>query len=149
MPGMADAVQQPTAFERLFNRLIGVLFRLGLAPGYSRLLEVRGRKSGKIYTAPVFVLEHAGKQVLVAPRGDTQWAKNAVASGRVTLRSRGRAVEYRTTLLPASERAPYLREYLSRHAGTVKRFFTVQPGAPLEAFAAVADQHPVFALEEV
>ena len=49
------------------------------------LLQVRGRKSGRLYSTPVNLLDLNGRRYLVAPRGDTQWARNAVASGEVTL----------------------------------------------------------------
>ena len=73
----------PTAGERLFNRLFGFLVGIGLAPKDFYLLEVRGRKSGKLYRTPVDLLEFQGKPYLIAPRGRTQWVRNAEAAGEV------------------------------------------------------------------
>ena len=53
------------------------------------VLEVRGRKTGALYSTPVDLLEERGTRYLVAPRGYTQWVRNAEISGEVTLR-RGR-----------------------------------------------------------
>jgi deazaflavin-dependent oxidoreductase (nitroreductase family) len=143
---MAPTFQRLSALDRIFNGVIGALVRVGLGPGYSYLLEVRGRKSGKLYTAPVFVLDRDRKQFLVAPRGDTQWARNAEASGQVTLRRGAQVKDFGVKLVPEAERAPLLADYLGRHASSVQRFFSVQKGAPLEAFAAIASGHPVFEL---
>jgi hypothetical protein len=59
--------RQPTAIEKFFNRALGALIGLGLGPSHIYLLEVRGRKSGKLYTTPVDPLELKGKRYLVAP----------------------------------------------------------------------------------
>ena len=37
------------------------------------MLQVRGRKSGKLCSTPINLLELNGKEYLVAPRGCTQW----------------------------------------------------------------------------
>jgi len=76
----------PTAIERGFNRVFGFLVGLGLGFPHSYLLQVRGRKSGKLFSTPVDLLELGGKRFLVAPRGRTQWVRNAEAAGEVTLK---------------------------------------------------------------
>src|SRR5256712_3708579 len=81
-PARFDA---PSPFERAVNRLFGMLIGLGLALPHNYLLQVRGRKSGRLYSTPVDVLEHGGRRFLVAGRGETQWVRNARASGQVTL----------------------------------------------------------------
>src|SRR6202035_1309567 len=55
-----------SAVERLFNRIFGFLVGLGLGFSYNYLLEVRGRKSGKIYSTPIDLLELKGRRFLVA-----------------------------------------------------------------------------------
>jgi deazaflavin-dependent oxidoreductase (nitroreductase family) len=84
----------PTAAERIFNRLFGMLVGLGIGPAYIYLLQVRGRKSGKIYSTPVDLLELQGKRWLVAPRGRTQWVRNAEASGEVTLKKGNKILHF-------------------------------------------------------
>ena len=64
--------RQPTAIERGFNRCFGFLVGLGLGMKHNYLLEVRGRKSGKLYSTPIDLLELGGKRFLVAPRGRTR-----------------------------------------------------------------------------
>jgi deazaflavin-dependent oxidoreductase (nitroreductase family) len=143
---MTAHFQRLSALDRLFNGLINGLVRIGLAPGYAYQLEVRGRKSGKLYTAPVFVLDRDRHRYLVAPRGETQWARNAEAAGTVTLRRGAKAAAFDVKLVPQADRAPLLADYLGRHASSVQRFFSVPKGSPVEAFSAIADRHPVFEL---
>jgi deazaflavin-dependent oxidoreductase (nitroreductase family) len=138
-----------SATERFFNGLLGKLFRLGWAPAYGHELEVVGRKSGSVHRTPVNLLEQGGVRYLVAPRGETQWVKNARASGEVTLCRGASRARYRAVELPVAERAPILQDYLKRWENQVARFFTVRADAPLADFAAVAEQHPVFRLEAV
>ena len=42
--------REPSAGEKFFNCLFGFLVGLGLGFSYNYLLEVRGRKTGKIYS---------------------------------------------------------------------------------------------------
>jgi deazaflavin-dependent oxidoreductase (nitroreductase family) len=140
------AVENPTAIERLFNRIVGALVRVGIGLPNMRVLEVRGRKSGKLYTMPVDLLTHDGHLYLVAPRGDTQWARNAAAAGEVTLR-RGRTVHvHRLRALSAAEKPPILKAYLEGFHREVGRFFPVPPGSPVEAFTPLASRYPAFEL---
>src|ERR1039458_6030598 len=78
--------RRPTAMERAFNRLFGFLVGLGFGLKHNYLLQVRGRKSGKLYSTPIDLLETGGKRFLVAPRGRTQWVRNAEAAGEVMLK---------------------------------------------------------------
>src|SRR5271167_3947236 len=52
------AFRQPSPIERLFNRIFGVLVGLGLGPRHNYLLQIRGRKSGKLYSTPINLLEN-------------------------------------------------------------------------------------------
>jgi deazaflavin-dependent oxidoreductase (nitroreductase family) len=139
-------LRAPNATERMFNRAFGFLAGLGLAPSYSYLLEVRGRKTGRVYSTPISLLELNGKRYLVAPRGTTQWVRNAEASGRVVLKRGGSRREFGLRPLAGEEKLEVLKTYLDRFKGAVQRFFTVPAGSPREAFAPVAENHPAFEL---
>ena len=54
----------PSAGERVFNRIFGFLVGLGLGFSYNHLLQVRGRKSGKIYSTPIDLLERIGCEIV-------------------------------------------------------------------------------------
>ena len=135
-----------TGADRLLNRAIGGLIRLGLGPGHMHVLEVRGRRSGKRYSLPVDLLSEQGRLYLVAPRGHTQWARNAEASGEVTLRRGTRVTRYQLRALPDSEKPPILKAYLDRFRRAVQRFFPVSAGSPAEAFVPIAERYPTFEL---
>jgi deazaflavin-dependent oxidoreductase (nitroreductase family) len=135
----------PSTAEKLFNRAFGFLAGLGIAPSFIYLLEVRGRKSGKLYSTAVNLLELDGKQFLVAPRGRTQWVRNAEAGGEITLK-RGSRRTFRLRALDDSEKPPVLKAYLNNYKSAVQKFFPVPPGAPLEEFAKIAAGYPAFEL---
>ena len=137
---------QPTATERLFNRLFGRLVGWGIGPSYAYLLQVEGRKSGRIYSTPVSILDYKGRRLLVAPRGETQWVRNARASGHVWLKRGNSRQRYRVTPVEDREKPEILKEYLTRYKAAVQRYFNVPIDAPMESFAGIAWQYPVFQL---
>ena len=143
---MPETFQKESTLDRLFNRLMGQALKLGFAPGYMRLLEVRGRKSGKLFTTPVNVLDFQGKRWLVAARGETAWARNARAQGHVVLR-RGAGTESLTVReLADTDKPEVIKAFLDRFASQVQRFFDVKAGSPPDAFCAVSTHTPVFEL---
>ena len=136
----------PSALESLFNRTFGFLVGLGIGPKFIYLLQVRGRKSGKIYSSPVNLMEIGGKQILVAPRGRTQWVRNAEAAGEITLK-RGRfRQQFGLRPMADAEKPELLKEYLDRYASAVKKFFPVPAGSPAQAYRDIAGNYPVFEL---
>jgi deazaflavin-dependent oxidoreductase (nitroreductase family) len=140
------AFQKPSAAEAIFNRALGFLVGLGIGPAYMRLLQVPGRKSGRIYSTPVNLLEFRGKPILIAPRGRTQWVRNAEASGEITLK-RGKATyRYRLRAVPDGEKPEILKLYLEEYKAQVQRYFPVPAGSPAESFRGIASNYPVFEL---
>ncbi len=129
-----------------FNRLIGFLVGRGMGLAHMYLLEVRGRKSGKLYTTPVDLLILGSKKYLVAPRGYTQWVRNAEAAGEINLRKGSKVMEYRLRALSKEERPPILKEYLDQFKNEVKSFFPVPAGSPVEMFIPIAESYPAFEL---
>ena len=148
---MSDTVQlpafrKPSAPEALFNRLFGFLVGLGIGPSYMQLLQVRGRKTGRVYSSPVNLLQVGGKLFLVAPRGRTQWVRNAEATGEIVLK-RGRTRRtYRLRPIPDAEKPEILKLYLESYKSAVQRYFPVPAGSPAAAFRDIASNYPVFEL---
>lgn len=140
------AFREPSPVEKIFNRTFGFLVGLGIGPAHIHLLEVRGRKSGKLYRTPVDVLEVQGKRYLVAPRGRTQWVRNAEAAGEVVLKKRSKEQKFRLRAMSDTEKLPILKAYLDSFKREVQRYFTVPAGSPPEAFAEVASSYPAFEL---
>jgi len=147
MENPGDSVfRQPTAVERLFNRFFGFLVGLGLGLKHNYLLQVRGRKSGKLYSTPIDLLEIDGKRFLVAPRGRTQWVRNAEAAGEIALKKGSWRQSFRLRPVSDAEKPELLKAYLDRFKTTVQRYFTVPAGSDVQAFAAIVANYPVFEL---
>jgi deazaflavin-dependent oxidoreductase (nitroreductase family) len=140
------AYRKATAFEAFFNRVFGVVVGLGLGMRHNYLLQVRGRKSGKLYSSPIDLVELRGKRFLVAPRGRTQWVRNAEAAGEVTLKRGSFRQAFQIRPLADAEKPEILKAYLDSFKTTVQRYFPVAAGAPAEAFVAFAKDYPAFEL---
>ncbi len=82
---------------------------MGLGMRYNYLLQVRGRKTGQLYSTPVNLLELHGKQYLVAPRGQTQWVRNAKVSGEITLKRGASRRRFRLRALSSEEKPEILK----------------------------------------
>jgi deazaflavin-dependent oxidoreductase (nitroreductase family) len=138
--------QAPTPGERIFNRLFGVLVGLGFGLRHNYLLQVQGRRTGRVYSTPVNVLELDGKRWLVAGRGRTQWVRNAEAAGEVVLKKGWRRQRVGVRSVADADKPRILSAYLDRFTLTVQRYFPVPAGSPPTEFARVADRYPVFEL---
>jgi deazaflavin-dependent oxidoreductase (nitroreductase family) len=141
-----ERFDRPSPLERVFNRIFGFLVGLGVGLPHNYLLQVRGRKSGRLHSTPVNVLGVGGKRFLVAGRGYTQWVRNAVASGAVSLKKGRRDEEFSLRAVSNEEKPEILKAYLDRFRITVQRYFPVPAGSPAEAFQPLAAEYPVFEL---
>ncbi len=142
--------KRPDWFTRnIFNTLVKGLTRMGVSVMGSRVLEHRGRTSGKLHHVPVNLLSVEGKQYLVAPRGETQWVRNVRHAGGHLVLILGRRRQLRTaTEIPVADSVPILRAYLRRWKFETGMFFDgVTPDSTDAEWAAVADRHPVFELD--
>ncbi|WP_327410460.1 nitroreductase family deazaflavin-dependent oxidoreductase [Streptomyces sp. NBC_01281] len=143
---MSTHVQKPGWFTvNILNRTVALTTRRGLSVWGSRVLAVRGRKSGEWRTTPVNLLTVDGKQYLVAPRGHVQWTHNMRAAGGGELRL-GKKVEAFTAVEVADDdKVPLLRAYLKRWKAEVGVFFGgVGPDSSDEELRRIAPDHPVF-----
>src|ERR1700719_2134559 len=136
----------PTFVERMFNRVFGSLVGVGLGFSHNYLLQVRGRKSGRLYSTPVDLLELGGKRFLVAPRGRTQWVRNAEAAGEVTLKKGRTQQRFQLRPIPDANKPEILKAYLDNFKREVQRYFPLPAGSPVQAFGDVAQNYPAFEL---
>jgi deazaflavin-dependent oxidoreductase (nitroreductase family) len=131
--------------DRLTRHTVARLTRMGFSFRDSRLLLVKGRKTGEWRSTPVNLLTFGGSQYLVAPRGHTQWVRNLRAAGGGQLRVGRRVQSFTAVELPDDQKPDLLREYLRRWAFEVKMFFEgVGPDAPDEKLLEIAPGYPVF-----
>jgi len=141
--------KRPDWFTRnVMNRLMNGLTRLGVSVRGSRVLEHRGRSTGKLHHTPVNLLTIEGTRYLVAPRGETQWVRNVRHAGGHLVLILGRRRQLCTaTEIPVSDSVPILRDYLRRWKFETGMFFDgVTPDSTDAEWAAVASRHPVFSL---
>jgi deazaflavin-dependent oxidoreductase (nitroreductase family) len=132
-------------WRRILNWLITRLLRLGAPLGNNYLLTAPGRKTGKLRTTPVTLVECDGIRYLVAPYGIVDWVWNVRAAGKVTL-SRGRVQEHiPVSELGSTEAAPILKQYI-QEVPIVRPFFNATVGDPLHVFEAEAPRKAVFRL---
>ena len=147
-PDRSDETALPTfrsgPGRRALDAAVGFLIRWGLFPRSYQLTTV-GRRTGRPLTHPVTLVERHGRRWLVSPYGEVSWVHNARAAGRVSLQRRGRTEECAVREVSAREAAPVLKQYLAV-TGPPRRYFHAHKDAPVQAFAAEADAHPVFEL---
>lgn len=151
MEGEGVPYKRPGWFTKhVFNRVVAALTRAGLSVWGSRILRVRGRKSGAWRATPVNVLSHDGQRYLVAPRGQTQWVRNLRAAGEGELRVGRRTELFQATEVPDADKPELLRAYLRRWKAEVGVFFGgVSAKSPEEDLVRIAPEHPVFRIADV
>lgn len=145
---MAERYQRPGWFTKnVFNRAVALLTRAGVSVAGSRVLEVRGRKSGEPRRTPVNLLTVNGARYLVAARGHTHWVRNLRALGEGRLLVGRRAEPFTAEEIPDDDKPPILRPYLERWKLEVGAFFgEVGPDSSDEELRRIAPDHPVFRL---
>jgi deazaflavin-dependent oxidoreductase (nitroreductase family) len=147
--GVSDRYLRPDWFTRtILNPLVAWFTARGLSVYGSRVLAVRGRKSGEWRTNPVNLLEFEGQRYLVAPRGVTDWVKNIRASGTGELRLGSRSETIRVVEIPDAEKLPILRAYLRKWSWETSAFFEGVGGDATEAdLRRISPNHPIFQIE--
>jgi len=131
--------------SHVFNPIVAGLTRFGISLFGSRVLEVRGRKTGEPRRTPVNLLTLDGERYLVAPRGDTQWARNLRVAGEGRLLVGSRGEPFRAVELSDEDKPPVLRAYLKRWKFEVGVFFDgLGPASSEQEMLEAAPKHPVF-----
>jgi hypothetical protein len=135
---------RPNRLASLLNRLAAALGSSGIADNRMVTLEVVGRKSGRVISLPLVPANVDGQRYLVSMLGeDVAWVRNArAAGGRAVLRHGGRETVRLEEVSPA-QRAPILKDYLSRAPGA-RPHIAVDKDAPLSEFVKIAASFPVF-----
>jgi deazaflavin-dependent oxidoreductase (nitroreductase family) len=132
---------------RFLNGSVAALARAGISVKGSRVLSVRGRKSGQWHSTPVNPLSYDGGRYLVSPRGHTQWVRNMRVAGGGELRVGRRVESFTAQELPDEQKPELLREYLRRWKFEVGMFFEgVGPDATDQKLLEIAPGYPVFAI---
>lgn len=138
---------RPGRLARLLNRIDAIQYAVGLAPRRAAVLEVTGRRTGRLIAVPVVVVHHDGERYLVSMLGArANWVRNVRAmNGRAVLRRRHRE-PVRLVEVPALDRAPIVRHYL-RVAPGARPHLPVTAQSSEAHLRAVAETVPVFRID--
>jgi deazaflavin-dependent oxidoreductase (nitroreductase family) len=136
---------KPGNGENIFHNSVAWLTKRGVSLLGSRVLYVRGRKSGELRSNPVNLLIFEGEKYLVAPRGVTQWVRNLRVAGEGQLRVGRRVEHFKPVELNDDEKPALLRAYLKRWKWEVGMFFDgVDAKAPEDKLREIAPGYPIF-----
>ena len=138
---------RPRRLARAMNRVSAIQFSAGiLTMNRGVTLEVPGRRTGRVISFPLVLVDHEGKRYLVAMLGnDANWVRNVrAARGRAVLRYGRREAVHLAEVDPGA-RAPILRRYLAIAPGA-RPHLPVDRRAPLADFDRIAAQFPVFSV---
>ncbi|HEY1161567.1 MAG TPA: nitroreductase/quinone reductase family protein [Candidatus Dormibacteraeota bacterium] len=141
--------RRPGWFDlKIQNQAVAALTRAGISIWGSRVLRIRGRKSGEWRSAPVNLLTYDGQRYLVSPRGQTQWVRNLRAAGSGQLLLGKRVEPFQGVEIGDADKVPILSAYLKRWKMEVGQFFSgVSADSPEEELRRIAPDHPVFRVE--
>jgi deazaflavin-dependent oxidoreductase (nitroreductase family) len=138
----------PTRGTEVFNNVAKWLTARGISLMGSRVLAIRGRKSGQIRTTVVNLFEQDGERYLLSPRGHTQWVRNLRAAGEGELRLGRRAERFVPVEVADADKTPLIRLYLKKWAWETGAFFDgLKADSPDADIAAAAPGFPVFRLQ--
>ena len=139
---------RPNWGGRMFGRFWVALADCGLTPSYMVTLETVGRRSGQVRAVPVVLGEHHGERYVVSMLGEqSPWVGNVRAAGGHAVFRHGTRTPVQLVEVPISERPAILKAYLARAVGA-RPHIRVDPSAPVEVFAEVAADVPVFRVEQ-
>jgi hypothetical protein len=144
---MTTRYDEPNRIARAANEVFRWLAEAGISVAGTRALRVRGRKTGKLRVVVINLMTVDGRDFVVSPRGDTQWARNARAAGEVAMGPRWRSHVVGISEVADDAKPELLKSYLDRWYWEVKGHVGgLTPESTDEQIRAVAPSIPVFEL---
>jgi deazaflavin-dependent oxidoreductase (nitroreductase family) len=138
---------KPGRMARAGNAVIRWLAEIGISIAGTRVLRVRGRKTGIHRSVVVNMLTVDGIDYVVSPRGNTHWARNVRAAGVVEIGPRWRSRSFTTQEVADAARPELLRRYLQRWYWEFKGHVAgLTPNSSNEELRTAAPSIPIFAL---
>lgn len=144
---MTARYDPPDRVARIVNQVFRWLAEAGVSIAGTRALRVRGRTSGEPRTVVINLLTVEGRDYVVSPRGNTQWARNARAAGEVETGPRWRRRRVRVVEVADGDKPNLLERYLDRWFWEVKGHTGgLTPDSSTDELRAAAPSIPVFEL---
>jgi deazaflavin-dependent oxidoreductase (nitroreductase family) len=135
---------RPHRLAAVLNRGWAIVASAGLGPNRLATLEIRGRRSGRLISFPVMVVDYRGERYLVSMLGGgAKWVSNVRAAGGQAVLRHGRRQAVCLEEIDPSVRGPILRRYLQVAPGA-RPHIPVDRRAPVAEFEQIAAQYPVF-----
>ncbi len=132
-----------------YNRIAKFLLGAGVPLGPNGLVTVRGRKSGRLRTTPLALIEVSGRRWVWAPWGEVEWVRNLRAAGHATITTHRRPEEVCATELEPTQRLGFFRDVLAPLARSVPFGVSsarIVDGVDLNDSGEAASRCPVFEL---
>ncbi len=140
------AGRRPSRLARFLNGCSARVHALGIWPGRLVTLQVRGRRTGRVISFPMVMVDVGGERYLVSMLGErANWVANLRAAGGAAVLLHGRRERVHLEEVEPAARPPILRRYLECAPGA-RPHVPVDRHAPLAAFARIAAQIPVYRL---
>jgi len=137
----------PTFLGRIWSRAYAWLAGLGVAPDLLVSLEVRDKVTGRLDSTVLVVVRYKEDRYLVSMLGnESDWVLNLRAADGLAFIRSGNRLRVRLREIAPSERAPILKAW-SQVATSGRQHLPVTPDAPVEDFAAIASDYPVFRID--
>lgn len=139
---------RPTRFGRFWSRVFAWVAGLGLTPRILCALQVKDRNTGSLHEIILVVARYQGQRYLVSMLGNgSEWVQNVRAAGGKAYIKRRRSHPVMLTEIPARERAPILKAWC-QVATSGRQHLPVSYQAPIADFEAIADDYPVFRIDD-
>lgn len=140
---------RPTRLGQFWSRLYAWVSSLGILPRMLLTLQTIDRSSGRVNSTILVVATYENQQYLVSMLGEgSEWVKNVRAAGGKANVKHGQVIPVRLTEIAPYERAPILKAW-TQVATSGRQHLPVSFDAPLSAFEAIADEYPVFRVDQV
>jgi deazaflavin-dependent oxidoreductase (nitroreductase family) len=144
---MTTRYDEPNRLTRAANELFRWLAEAGISVAGSHVLRVRGRKTGKRRAVVINLMTVDGREFVVSPRGNTQWARNARAAGQVEMGPRWRMRQVHIREVADDAKPDLLKRYVERWYWEIKGHVGgLTPDSTDEQIRAVAPSIPIFEL---
>lgn len=138
---------RPTRLGRFWSSTIAWLSGIGLTPRILLTLQIKNRRSGKLESTILAVVNHQDQRFLVSMLGDdSEWVQNVRAADGEAFVKRGLSRPVKLVEITTENRAPILKAWC-QIATSGRKHLPVSHDAPISAFEAIAADYPVFRID--